>query len=51
MHIDDQEGFEFLPGESLIVPAKKELLIDFPEASIENTTQCIVLTVDPDIVT
>ncbi len=44
------EGFEFLPGESLLVPAKKEVIIDFPEASMDNPTQCLVLTIDQDIV-
>jgi len=47
MRIDDSPSFDFLPGESLVLPSDKKLSIDFPEASLENPTQCIVLTIDP----
>ncbi len=50
MHIEDMDSFEFLPGESIIVPAKKDLVIDFPEAGKDNPTQCIVLTMEQDII-
>ncbi len=50
MHIENMESFEFLPGESIIVPAKKDLIIDFPEASQNNPTQCLVLTMEQDII-
>ena len=50
MHIKDMDSFEFLPGESIIVPANKELSIDFPEASKENPTQCLTLTIEPETV-
>jgi YesN/AraC family two-component response regulator len=43
MHLRDKAGFDFYPGESLILPSNELMKIDFPEASIKNPTQCLGL--------
>ncbi|WP_179862381.1 helix-turn-helix transcriptional regulator [Longibacter salinarum] len=43
----DREPFEFLPGESLVVPPLETIYIDFPEADREPT-RCITLEIDSD---
>lgn len=46
MHVDGIPTFDFFPGESVVMPSNKEMVIDFPVASKENPTQCLALGID-----
>ncbi|WP_299096864.1 AraC family transcriptional regulator N-terminal domain-containing protein [uncultured Winogradskyella sp.] len=46
MHIDGFEAFDFFPGESVVMPTNKEMVIDFPLATVEKPTQCLALGID-----
>lgn len=46
MRVKHYDEFRFLPGESIILPGKEEMLIEFPEATLDNPTQCTALTVE-----
>ncbi|WP_347373158.1 AraC family transcriptional regulator [Aequorivita sp. Q41] len=48
MHLKNMADFEFLPGESVVMPANEEMIIDFPIASPESPTQCLALGIDPE---
>jgi len=47
MHLKGLPSFDFLPGESVVVPANEKLFIDFPIATLDAPTQCLALVIDP----
>jgi AraC-like DNA-binding protein len=46
MHLYNDAPFDYLPGETVILPQSTEMKIDFPEASITDPTQCLALEID-----
>lgn len=48
MHLFGKPGFDYLPGESVLVPPGELMEIDFPEASPDNPTQCVALVIAPE---
>lgn len=45
MHLDHVHAFDYLPGQTIVLPAYASMKIDFPEASLLLPTQCTALTV------
>lgn len=48
MHLRDYESFDFLPGESLVLPANEKMCIDFPEAMEKNPTRCLAMAISEE---
>ncbi|MEM7108292.1 MAG: AraC family transcriptional regulator [Bacteroidota bacterium] len=50
MHLREKESFNFLPGESLCLPADEVMCIDFPEAREDNPTRCLAMQIDETLI-
>lgn len=45
MSLSNMTSFGFLPGESVALPSDELMRIDFPEATLQNPTQCLALAI------
>lgn len=50
MKLSQKPSFEYLPGESVILPPGELMCIDFPEARQQNPTQCIALSISDEAI-
>lgn len=50
MQLFDKPAFDYMPGESVIVPPNEMMKIDFPEANWGNPTQCIALSISKEMI-
>lgn len=50
MTVSRSEKFDFLPGESVIVPEEVTMKVDFPEADEKHPVQCATLSLNWDMV-
>jgi len=48
MHIGELNSFDYQPGQMLVLPSYTKMLIDFPEASVHNPTQCTALVISKE---
>ncbi|MCG8328455.1 MAG: AraC family transcriptional regulator [Chitinophagales bacterium] len=48
MHLKNMTAFDFLPGESLILPSDELMCIDFPEAQMDNPTRCLAMAISEE---
>lgn len=48
MHLNNINSFDYLPGQTIVLPAHSHMKIDFPDASFASPTQCTALTIHQD---
>ena len=50
MHLPGRPGFDYLPGESVVVDKDELMEIDFPDACLCRPTQCLAVAIAPDTI-
>jgi len=48
MSMPNAPTFTFLPGETMMVPPDMRMGIEFPEAEIDNPTECICIEIESE---
>lgn len=51
MYLSQNPGFNFLPGETVILPEGVSMKVDFPEADEKHPVQCATIALDWNVVT
>ncbi len=46
MSVDQSDPFPFRPGDSILVPPRKHLAIEFPFADVDHPTSCMCIEID-----
>ncbi|MVM34163.1 helix-turn-helix domain-containing protein [Spirosoma sp. HMF4905] len=50
MHLREMEPFNYQPGESLLLPSDRLMQIDFPDATTDDPTRCLALTISDEFI-
>ncbi|QJW90513.1 AraC family transcriptional regulator [Spirosoma taeanense] len=50
MHLGQTTPFDYRPGESLLMPAGRLMSIDFPDATLDDPTRCLALTIADEFI-
>ncbi|MBD2755160.1 AraC family transcriptional regulator [Spirosoma validum] len=50
MHLREMAPFNYQPGESLLLPSDRLMQIDFPDATFEDPTRCLALTISDEFI-
>lgn len=50
MHLNQKGSFDFLPGQTIVMPASELMYIDFPDATHQAPTQCLALEISDGFV-
>ncbi|MFD2572105.1 helix-turn-helix domain-containing protein [Spirosoma soli] len=50
MHLSKTDPFDYRPGESLLLPTGRLMSIDFPDATIDDPTRCLALTISDEFI-
>ncbi|MFN8152770.1 MAG: AraC family transcriptional regulator [Bacteroidia bacterium] len=48
IHDKNQTSFDYIPGQTLMLPDHSDMIIDFPEARYHSPTQCTALVISSD---
>lgn len=50
MHLRETDPFDYQPGESLLLPSDRLMQIDFPDATLDEPTRCLALTISDEFI-